>query len=77
MTKIPRSGGCRRRDYAFRQLFDPIEDGVRERVRGFIETMLEEELDCALSRPRYDGGRRLQTKTRSARRLPQATASVC
>jgi transposase-like protein len=36
--------------------FDPIEDGVRARVRGFIETMLEEELDVALSRPRY--GRR-------------------
>jgi putative transposase len=36
--------------------FDPIEDGVRARVRGFIETMLEEELDAALSRPRY--GRR-------------------
>lgn len=33
--------------------FDPIEDGVRERVRGFIETMLEAELDGALSRPRY------------------------
>ena len=40
----------------FDNWFDPIEDGVRERVRGFIETMLEEELDCALSRPRY--GRR-------------------
>lgn len=36
--------------------FDPIEGGVRERLRGFIETMLEEELDGALSRPRY--GRR-------------------
>src|SRR5260370_7554629 len=35
---------------------DAIEDGVRARVRGFIETMLEEELDGALSRPRY--GRR-------------------
>lgn len=33
--------------------FDPIEDGVRARVRGLIETMLEEELDVALSRPRY------------------------
>jgi transposase-like protein len=32
---------------------DAIEDGVRTRVRGFIETMLEEELDGALSRPRY------------------------
>ena len=40
----------------FDNWFDPIEDGGRERVRGFIETMLEEELDVALSRPRY--GRR-------------------
>jgi transposase-like protein len=32
---------------------DAIEDGVRGRVRSFIETMLEEELDAALSRPRY------------------------
>ena len=40
----------------FDNWFDPIEDGVRTRVRGFIETMLQEELDVALSRPRY--GRR-------------------
>jgi putative transposase len=40
----------------FDDWFDAIEDGVRARVRGFIETMLEEELDKALSRPRY--GRR-------------------
>jgi transposase-like protein len=40
----------------FDNWFDPIEDGIRRRVRGFIETMLEEELDVALSRPRY--GRR-------------------
>ena len=40
----------------FDNWFDAIEDGVRGRVRGFIETMLEEELDGALSRPRY--GRR-------------------
>src|SRR4051812_50172716 len=36
--------------------FDPIEDGLRAKVRGFIETMIEEELTTALSRPRY--GRR-------------------
>src|SRR5277367_6071479 len=35
---------------------DAIEDGVRSRVRDFIETMLEEELSQALARPRY--GRR-------------------
>src|SRR3954452_4593862 len=33
--------------------FDPIEDGLRAKVRGFIETMIEEELTTALSRPRY------------------------
>jgi putative transposase len=32
---------------------DAIEDGVRARVRGFIERMLDEELAGALSRPRY------------------------
>ena len=37
----------------FDDWFDAIEDGVRGRVRGFIETMLEEELAGALSRPRY------------------------
>jgi transposase-like protein len=34
----------------------PIEDGLRAKVRGFIEAMIEEELTTALSRPRY--GRR-------------------
>ena len=33
--------------------FDPIETGVRDRIRGFIETMLEEELTAALGRGRY------------------------
>ena len=37
--------------------FDAIEDGVRAWVRGFIETMLEEELSGALSRPRYGRGK--------------------
>ncbi len=33
--------------------FDPIEAGLRERIRGFLETMLEEELTAALGRGRY------------------------
>ncbi len=37
----------------FDNWFDPIEAGLRARVRGFIETMLEEELEAALGRPRY------------------------
>jgi hypothetical protein len=37
----------------FDDWFDPIEAGVRDRVRGFIEAMIEGELDSALLRPRY------------------------
>jgi hypothetical protein len=42
----------------FDNCFDPVETGLRAKVRGFIETMIEEELNTALSRPRY--GRRLE-----------------
>lgn len=45
----------------FDNWFDAIEDGVRARVRGFIETMLEAELDGALARPRY-GRNRLEAR---------------
>jgi putative transposase len=40
-------------DLLFDSWFDPIEEGLRAKVRGFIETMIEEELTSALSRPRY------------------------
>jgi putative transposase len=33
--------------------FDPIEAGLRDRVRELIQTMIESELDAVLSRPRY------------------------
>src|SRR6201982_3160965 len=33
--------------------FDPIEAGLRDRVREFIQAMIEAELEAALSRPRY------------------------
>jgi putative transposase len=33
--------------------FDPIEAGLRDRVREFIQTMIAAELEAALSRPRY------------------------
>src|ERR1700751_6329145 len=33
--------------------FDPIETGLRDRVREFIQAMIEAELEAALSRPRY------------------------
>src|SRR5262245_35927554 len=42
--------------YLFDNWFDPIESGIRDRVRGFIEEVICAELDEALARPRY--GRR-------------------
>ena len=33
--------------------FDPIEAGLRDRVREFIQAMIESELETALARPRY------------------------
>jgi transposase-like protein len=40
----------------FDHWFDPIETGVRDRVREFIEELIRGELDAVLARPRY--GRR-------------------
>src|SRR5437764_14137678 len=37
--------------------FDPLQSGVRTRIRGFIEELLEAELDAALGRARYERGR--------------------
>src|SRR5438132_12906740 len=39
--------------HLFDDWFDPIEAGIRDRVREFIEEMIRGELDAALSRPRY------------------------
>ncbi len=43
-------------DYLLDDWFDPIEAGLRDRIREFIQAMIEGELEAALSRPRY--GRR-------------------
>src|SRR5215212_9359571 len=37
--------------------FDPLETGVRTRIRAFIEELLEAELEAALGRKRYKRGR--------------------
>src|SRR6266536_1236210 len=42
--------------HLFDNWFDPIEAGLRDRVRDFLHAMFEGELDVLLSRPRY--GRR-------------------
>jgi putative transposase len=48
-TKEPAGTGEGR---LFDSWVDGIEEGVRSRVRGFIETLLEEELAQAFARPR-------------------------
>ena len=47
----------------FHDWFDPIETGVRDRVRSFIEDMIEAELETALSRPRYGRPAKAQNET--------------
>ena len=42
--------------HLFDDWFDPIESGVRDRIRAFIHAMIEGELDMSLSRPRYARG---------------------
>src|SRR2546429_1234945 len=51
--------------YLFDDWFDPIEAVVRDRVRGFIQAMIEGELDGTLKRPRY--GRRPQSSSSDGR----------
>jgi len=34
--------------------FDPIEAGIRDRVRGFIQELLQQELTAALGRTRHE-----------------------
>ena len=48
--------------------FDPIEAGLRGRVREFIQAMIEGELEAALSRPRY--GRRPKAALENATPAP-------
>jgi putative transposase len=55
----------------FDNWFDPIEAGVRDRVRGFIESMLEAELEDALSRSRYT--RRKESSEGDSRNEPTIT----
>ena len=53
MTKDSTGTSAAESLFASDSWFDPIEADLRGRVRGFIETMLEEELAAALGRGRY------------------------
>ena len=52
--------------YLFDDWFEPIQAGLRDRVREFIHAMVEGELDEALARPRY--GRRARPSSEDAER---------
>jgi putative transposase len=51
---------------------DPIEAGIRDRIRGFIEELIEEELAAALGRGRYHRHRRGDGEAGSADGSPAA-----
>jgi len=53
--------------------FDPIEAGLRERIRGLIEELVEQELTEALGRTRYARGG--AAGHRHGRRARQLTGS--
>ena len=57
-------------EHFFDSWFDPIERAVRDRVRSFIEELIEGELAAVLARPRY--GRR----TAMASRTPPASPAT-
>ena len=52
-TKLESQSAAETAVHLFDNWFDPIEAGLRDRVREFINAMIEGELDTALSRPRY------------------------
>ena len=56
--------------------FDPLEVAIRDRVRGFIETLVEAELDEALGRSRYQRpGMTIRRAGRSATGMGDGNAS--
>ncbi len=56
--------------------FDPIEAGLRERVREFIQAMIESELEAALVRPRYGRRPKRMPRIAMARAVSPAAGTV-
>src|SRR3982751_1840106 len=49
----PAAGAAETKGFLSEDWFDPLEAGVRTRIRSFIEELLEAELEAALGRKRY------------------------
>src|SRR3954449_662850 len=50
----PAAGAAETKGFLSEDWFDPLEAGVRTRIRSFIEELLEAELEAALGRKRYE-----------------------
>jgi putative transposase len=55
--------------------FDPLEAGIRGRIRGLIEELVEQELEAALGRGRYGRGAAASLGHRHGHRMRQLTGS--
>jgi putative transposase len=55
--------------------FDPIEAGLRERIRGFLEELFEQELTAAVGRRRYERGGAAAVGHRHGKRARQLMGS--
>jgi transposase-like protein len=53
----PAAGAAETELFLGEDWFDPLEAGVRTRIRVFIEDLLEAELEAALCRKRYERGK--------------------
>ena len=71
MTEATSAAATSPSPFAGGDWFDPLEEAVRLRVRAFIEELLEEELEAALGRGRYerDGAAKGHRHGRRPRRL--------
>jgi len=56
--------------------FDPIEAGIRDRVRGFIEELLEQEVTAALGRYRHERAAEAPNGYRNRARERERAAQV-
>ena len=56
MTEAMSAAPASSSPFSGREWFDPLEEAVRLQVRGFIEELLQEELEAALGRGRYERG---------------------
>jgi len=54
MTEAMSTGTATPSPFAGAEWFDPLEAAVRQQIRGFVEELLEEELEAALGRRRYE-----------------------